>query len=376
MFLHILKYELLTFLRAKQAMFWMLFFPIILGSMFYFAFGNLYEENELVSEIPVAVVENKTNENFNTVIKEISSGKDALFDVTYTNKEDALEKLSAADITGIIFVDDEISLSVSADGLSPTILKSFLEQYKINETIITDIAKKNPQNISAVVEQMSKQINPNTEKTLSNGNMDVHVQYFNNLFAMACLYGCIAGLHVVVSNQGNLSKLGARKGVAPTHKMKSILACLLSAIIVQFACSCIHLFYVLKILKINMGDRIAPMFLIVLVGGITGITFGFFVGSIGKMTEGFKVGILMGVTMTCCFLSGLMVGNMRPLVEKYCPIVNRINPAALISDCFYSLNIYDTYDRLNQNLITLLIISGVFIVGGFLMTRRQKYASI
>ena len=56
------------------------------------------------------------------------------------------------------------------------------------------------------------------------------------------------------------------------------------------------------------------------------------------------------VTMTFCFLSGLMVGDMRMNIENSCPIINKINPAALITDSFYALEIYDTYDRFLTNI--------------------------
>ena len=71
-----------------------------------------------------------------------------------------------------------------------------------------------------------------------------------------------------------------------------------------------------------------------------------------------------------------MVVDMYARVEAACPIINRINPAALISNCFYSLNIYDTYTKYTTNIITLLIISAVFCIGGFLISRREKYASL
>ena len=36
-----------------------------------------------------------------------------------------------------------------------------------------------------------------------------------------------------------------------------------------------------------------------------------------------------------------MIAQIKGAIEKYCPIVNRINPAALISDAIYSMDIYD-----------------------------------
>ena len=89
-----------------------------------------------------------------------------------------------------------------------------------------------------------------------------------------------------------------------------------------------------------------------------------------------KGAIFMSITMTCSFLSGLMVGSMRILVETYCPIINRINPCALITDTFYSLAIYDSLERYTRNVITLFILSILFAIGGFLLTRRKKYANL
>ena len=71
-----------------------------------------------------------------------------------------------------------------------------------------------------------------------------------------------------------------------------------------------------------------------------------------------------------------MMGNMRIIVEQYAPFFNRINPAALMSDCFYSLAIYDSLERYTRNILTLLLLSFIFCLLGFLCTRRKKYASI
>ena len=71
-----------------------------------------------------------------------------------------------------------------------------------------------------------------------------------------------------------------------------------------------------------------------------------------------------------------MVGNMKDIVEKNLPVFNRINPAALITDCFYSLNIYDDLTVYLRSLISLAVISMLLCLGSFFMMRRKKYASI
>ena len=103
---------------------------------------------------------------------------------------------------------------------------------------------------------------------------------------------------------------------------------------------------------------------------------GFFVGAIGAFSEGTKQGILVSGSLLLCFLSGLMVGNMWIIVENTCPVINRISPAALISRAFYTLGIQDNLNQYYQCILTLVGISALFCLGGFLLTRRKRYASI
>jgi ABC-2 type transport system permease protein len=67
---------------------------------------------------------------------------------------------------------------------------------------------------------------------------------------------------------------------------------------------------------------------------------------------------------------------MKPLVAEKAPWFNNINPVAVISDCFYCLNIYEDYDRYISKIITMAVITVIFISLGIICSRRKKYASI
>lgn len=376
MFFHNFKYSLKNAFRQKEFLFWILAFPIILGTFFYVAFNSMYEKESMFNKIPVAIVENTENTAFKEVIKELSSGEDAMFDSKFTDSQTALDMLKTNDISGIINVDSELSLTVSNDGIKQTIIKSFLDQYQIRESIIMETVNNNPQNLQSVVDAMSQEINCNESLSLSNGNMDTYIQYFYNLIAMAAFFGSISGLYIAINNQGNLSAIAARKCISPTNKLTSITASLLASFVAQVVCVSIGITYILFILKVDMGDKIPMVYLSGAVGSLTGVTMGFFIGSFGRLNQNVKMAISMSVTMLSCFLSGLMIGNMKSVIEMYVPIVNRINPAALISDLFYCLNIYNDYRRYTEKFVTLLILSVVFTIGGFLLTRRKKYASL
>lgn len=118
------------------------------------------------------------------------------------------------------------------------------------------------------------------------------------------------------------------------------------------------------------------MLLVSFVGCMIGVSMGLFISSMGRMGEGVKVALILGVSMICSFLAGLMNGNVKDTVDRSFPIINRINPAALIADAFYCINVYDDPARYTRNLVTLVIMSAVLTIGSFLVVRRERYDSI
>lgn len=94
------------------------------------------------------------------------------------------------------------------------------------------------------------------------------------------------------------------------------------------------------------------------------------------MGEAMKIGLFLGISMVASFLSGLMIGGIMDLIEKHAPIVNRLNPAALIADAFYCVCIYEDMDRYVRDLSLLAGMSLVFAFVAFLSVRRVRYDSI
>lgn len=378
MFLHNLKYEILQSLHVKDVLVWLIIFPIVLGTFFKIVFTDLWDKTEVFDTVPVAVVETSEDKIFHSVIDEIESSDSPLLKVTYTDKDKAMKLLEDKKITGIIFIENgEKSLTVASEsGTNETIVKSFLEQYMVQEKIITDTVKNDPAKLNEVISVLGDRSSYVENIPLTEGDPDPYTSYFYNLIAMVGLFGSITGLHIAINNQANLSPIGARRNCSPTPKLVSMLAALIGSFIVQAICVIISVSYIAFVLKVDFGARLPLVYVSGIIGGITGVSMGFFVGSFGNMSEGIKVGISMAFSMICCYLSGLMVGNMKAILAEKAPWVNEINPAALISDSFYCLDVYSDYDRYIRKSVTLLIICAAFILTGSLLTRRKKYASV
>lgn len=383
--LQTMKYTFFRLIRNKNEMIWILLFPILLGILFKIGFSDI-NDSETFSAIPVSVVsENETYFSaFKQVINEMENGSEnSMLDVTYATKEEALKLLEAKKVDGILTVSDTVKLTVSANmqnaSINQSILSSFVKQYNVSQAAIIDILAEHPEKISDTVDTITDTSSYSYNEKVSltdRENSDTFTQYFYNLLAMACLFTATAGMRISIQNQGNLSILGARRCISPMHKLKSILGELIAYVIFNFICNLIAFIFTTVVLKVDLTAHLPLEILTLFISTLTGISLGFFIGSFGNFSEKSKESVCWAIVMACCFLSGLMVANMKFLVENFCPVFNRINPAVLISDSFYSLSVYDTFDRYFRNIGTLCLLIIIFTLGGFILTRRKKYVSL
>ena len=238
------------------------------------------------------------------------------------------------------------------------------------------ILKKHPSGILEGLSQMADTRDLVQELSLGGKTIDGNSQFFYALIAMACLYGCFIGFGAAITLQANLTALAARRCVTPTHKLKLILSEQITSFLLGYTDVIILLIYLRIILKLDFQGQIGKMLIISLFGSLIGVSVGLFVGSLGKLSEGIKVAVILAISMVCSFLAGLMNSNMKDLVEKHVPIINRINPAALSSDAFYCINVYNDTARYYRNLVTLAVMSAAFVMASFLLIRRNRYDSI
>ena len=376
------KYALLRLMRNKANLFWILVFPIVLGCFFKIAFSNI-TASESFHTIPVAVVEgdNADATAFHTMIEQLSGdSEDAMLSATFCDDKKARTLLEKGKVDGIFYTTDTVELAVNSDlsdaSINQSILQSLLTQYYLNRDLIVQILTTNPGNIESLVDSIGQSVDTRKEVSLTRNNTDTYDQYFYNLIAMACLYTAMGGINLAINNSANLSSLAARKTIAPAKRAALIGTELLAIILFESLLNMVSFLFIVTVLGIHMTTHLGLAMLTILISTTFSITYGMFLGCVGPKSEGGKTGLMFAVVMPLCFLSGLMMGTMRMVVEKYAPFVNRINPAALISDSFYALNNYDTLTRYTGNILTLLLMTALFLIISILVTRRKTYASL
>ena len=379
--------------------FWTFAFPIILGIFFNMAFSSI-EENEKLSIIPIAIIENEELEN-NKIMKETfkslsdEKNEEHFFDTTYTDLENAKKLLEEEKIVGYLYLTETPEIVIRKNGIEETILKQVTEEILETENMIKNISeKKVEENIHLVMQNKEKvdveeivattvneivkkidSFTANIENT-SNANLSYTMIEYYTLIAMACLYGGILGMVAINQNLANMSNNGKRVAVSPTSKMKLIISSSLASYLTQILGVILLFLYTLFVLKVDYGNNLLLVLLLAMVGSFAGLTMGIAISCACKANENTKLGIIISITMLGCFLSGMMGITMKYIVDTNLPFLNKINPASMITDGFYSLYYYNTLDRYLFNLVSLFLFSILMLVIAIFHLRRQKYDSI
>ena len=375
MFFHLFYYKIKQLIHNRGIMLWVFLFPLLLGTLFHLGFGHLMQANEDWEPIPIAAVSvesEEENSELKQVIEELSKKKqEPLFATTWTTEKKALQLLKQKKIDGIIYLQKEPSLTLLENGLNQSILNSFLSMYLSQSNAMQQIGKEHPEKLTQAARQLTSDVSYNQEKSANNSKQNNLIQYFYALIAMVCLYGNSLGQETAFSIQPHLSDIGARKNVAPVHKLSMILSEFLAGILVNYLSVLLLFFYLIFILGIDFGSRLPQILLASLVGSVIGVSFGLFTASLGKGSQTTKEGISSAIVMLCCFLGGLMVNTMPNIIQHNAPWINKINPATLLSDSFYSLNVYTDFKRYQQNLLSMLIIAGILCFSSYLLLRKK-----
>lgn len=378
MFGHLYKYRLKSLMRMKEDIFWCLFFPIILCTCFFAAFSGISDKTNNFHSIPTAVVYEKENAIFKATLDAVSKSDtqgEEFLNVIETDGASAKSLLKDGKVDAIIYVGDEISMTVAKSGLNQTAVQSFLDEFEQKSSLISDIVRENPDKLVSLIGNIFSSRTYISEKKLTDSPMDEMSVYYFSLIGMAALFGGFLGSSVARQMQPNITPEGMRKSTAPVKRHTMIAAEFLAAYTLQLISMAILLFYMICVLRINLGNEAGYVALTCAAGSLVGIASGIFVGSL-PVKENVQIAIFLVYSLGSSFLSGLMIHPIKIWIEKSVPIINCINPATLIQDALYSLVIYNTHERFFTNIITLTVISVILCTLSYLMTRRKNYANL
>lgn len=389
MFWHNLKYSLKILFRNKALLFWTFIFPIILGTFFKLAFSNI-ENSEELKTIDIAVIDSDNYQNnviFKDALLELSK-EPKLFNLKVTDLNNAKKMLEDNKISGYLtFEQGAVDITINRNGINETIIKYVVDEIQSESLIINDLVnralseennKDKPINYEKIYQEALSISQDNAIKlnNISNSNLSYTMIEYYTLIAMSALYGALISMFIINKTNPTTDSVGKRVSVSSISKSSLIISGLLASYIVQLIGLATLFGYTIFALKVDYGSKILPVIFLGTISSFAGLSLGTFIASMLKTNENTKTGILISLTMLFCFLSGMMGITMKYIIDKYVPIINKINPASMITDGLYSLYYYNTLDRYYFNIISLIIFSLVLILISLNRLRRQKYDSI
>ncbi len=386
MFFHNFKYTLKTLFKNKILIFWTYAFPIILGLLFYFAFSDI-EKGESFKVIPIGIVENQAflenplyKETFQVLGEEGSSTQ--LFSIRYEEEETCKALTEKKEIVGYLNLENQAKLVISENGIDETTFKFVIEEIEEKNALVknlTEMSQESIKNDPTFIHQIYEKVMANQDIQLQDDSKS-HLSYtmieYYTLIAMACLYGGILGMYAINQKLANMSPNGKRVSVAPIQKLKLIGSSALASYVTLLIGVLLLFMFTVFVLHIDYGDSIFYVMLLILFGSMAGLAFGLFISVLLKKNENTKIGIIIAGTMFCSVLSGMMGITMKYMIDKNIPILNKLNPANMITDGFYALYYYDTPERFVMNLVSLILFSLVLFLSSFVLLRGEKYDNL
>ena len=288
-------------------------------------------------------------------------------------EEQAKESLESNGITGYILFEDGVRVVVKSSGLQQTILKEFADRYLQQTSAIMTILSENP---SARDTLKLGEGSSYLQKSENGGGMHTTVIMFYGLISMAVMFGGFWGRREVEDIQANLSVQAARINMSPVHKLKAFVSSLCASLLIQIVSLLILIAFMLFVLGVDFGPQLGFAALTCIVGGVMGVTFGAFLASVIRGSDSLRLAVLLTVSLLSSALAGMVFPTIKYAVTEAVPVMQYINPAGLVSDAFYALYYYGAGARFTLNILLMLGFTVVFSLAVYLVTRRQKYASL
>lgn len=387
------KYTILSLMREKSILIWGLAFPLILASLFNVMFSGI-DDAVSFKIIPVGIVENENYEDtpaFKEMIEQLGkTGNDQTIEPHYLDTSDeAKTLLDAGTITGYYEVDEEgtpkLTIATSNNptvaAIDETILKTVLDDYIRTSHTFETILVENPA-VPAdenLVERLYDRKSHTEEIPIFANEASGSIRYFYALLGFAAIMVAMVGMTATVRTQGNLSALGARRMVGATSQTKTLISTLSATWLLSFACLLIAFVFMRFVLAIDFGGREVACVLGLLVSSLMTTSLGTLVGSIPKLGEGAKGGLLSGLSCILALFAGLYGTSSQRLADdlaKSAPLLQTLNPAKQVTDLFYSLYYYDGFDQFLTGIVVLLVLSAIFLLIAGIFLRRRRYASL
>ncbi|MCC4094350.1 MAG: ABC transporter permease, partial [Bifidobacterium breve] len=262
--------------------------------------------------------------------------------------------------------------------ISLSALRSAIDLYNRTDAVTRQTIADNPQAALSrnFWNSVGQSVDVTHETTLTHFQPNAIARYYYALLAMSCMIAMGYSISTVSTAQANLSALGIRRTVAPLSHARQLIAGFLACWLCASVALLIALAYVRFICDISFGGREPVTVVAVIIAAFMTSSAGTLLGAVPKLSYDTKYGLSSGIACTLSLFTGLYGGfamQISDWIARNAPILGTINPAQQVTNLFYDILYYDSYQPFITTCAILLAMSAVFLLAGIAMLRRQRY---
>ncbi|MFM1539537.1 ABC transporter permease [Helcococcus bovis] len=352
-FMHNLKYLVKSVFVDKDVLFWIILYPIILSSFFYFSLNSIGKES--ASKINVGL---DSKNEYSYIFKQVD-----IFNLLDIKKGEENSSLKNNKIDA--FVDEKLNIKTSSNTVNYT--------FKVNvvESVVRQI--KEMQNLNIPIEKYDFNANYFSSK---NAEVSPIKFFMYSLLAMYMIYGYFMTCQIYSLYQGNLSAFGARVSVSPISKYNKLFVPFVFGFLVNIFSNILLILVITYIYGISIIQNLPYTAIILISANILGLSLGALISVTNKLSLNAKTGLGVGISLFLAFLTGMMNNQMKSVIEGAVPFISKINPVALGMDALYGVNVLNDTKILYENVGLMLVSSLVILSISFVFMNRGRYESI
>ncbi|MDR2254324.1 MAG: ABC transporter permease [Bifidobacteriaceae bacterium] len=381
--MHAFSYALKTMARDKSVAFWSVAFPLVLTTLFYFAFGSL-DDSYRAEPVGIVVVDDsfyRAAPGLAATITSAAEGDQPWLEPVHVGSAAEAERLVAGGgYYGYVAAEPAGGASYHRDWRSYNemdpgheTVAAVLDAYLKNASLFAELGAGALE--PAVAAALAETPTFSEPVRLTANPPSDSVRYFYAALGFAALMMCnfaMQGVHRLKANQSALAarrSLGARGGLsfaAPT---------LGAAWLLSFGTLMLGYLYMRFPLRVDFGGQDLAIIATLLAAALTGTAVG---GAIGSLP--LPIGALSGISATMACVLSLFAGLYGPgsqalgdAVTRAAPWAGWINPARETYDALFSLYCYGTFNRAAAALVHLAAVALVLFAVTALTLRRTRY---
>ncbi len=341
-----------SFFSDTGGLFWNMIFPLILATLLSFTVGGIADRNP-VETLTVGYHAESLEVQVLEQIPDVELVRYA------ADPENHLQTIQQDELTAFIAADG--TLEISEFGIAQEALQQMVATAK-------QIMAMGPD---------ARHLDFATDWVgTAEQDMEVQTLPFLSILSLFSFYSYFGGTTAAMLMQANLTNFAARLQVSPVKKHEQIVALAIPGMLLNLFNNLV----LIGFMHFVLGERVITDFWatlpVLILANFVGMGFGLIVGTSNKMSATAKVMFGVIVLMALAVMTGLMYPAMILAVRQKFPLLDALNPIAVIQRSLVAVNQPGHLVTGTPQLGYLAILAVVFMGISALILSRRSFKSL